>query len=80
MANFKPHAAAYDYRFGQEIYKKSFSKPTYRELLRVVKKSLKAKESDTVHIYRSKRGEWGEWFEIWQLICGVPEIIKQGWS
>jgi hypothetical protein len=34
-----------------------------------------------VSVYRSKRGEWGEWFEHWQLDSnGKPVIIKQGWS
>lgn len=34
-----------------------------------------------VSVYRSRRGEWGEWFEHWVLDGnGKPKIIKQGWQ
>ena len=34
---------------------------------------------DEVHVSRTKRGEWGEWFETWGISNGKPTIIKQGW-
>ena len=80
MANFKPQASGYNYYFGQEKLIKTISKPTYAELLSEVKKSLKAGVCDNFHICRSRRGEWGEWFEVWQIICEKPTIIKEGWS
>ena len=33
-----------------------------------------------VLVVRSKRGQWGEWCETWQLQNGTPVIVKQGWS
>ncbi len=35
---------------------------------------------DEVFVTRSRRGEWGEWFEKWVLINGKPTIIKKGWQ
>jgi hypothetical protein len=32
-----------------------------------------------VCVYRRRRGEWGEWFENWFRVNGIPEIIKEGW-
>jgi len=33
-----------------------------------------------VSVSRSKRGEWGEWFEVWQYNNKhKPVIINQGW-
>ncbi|MDD4922194.1 MAG: hypothetical protein PHS30_06925 [Bacteroidales bacterium] len=34
-----------------------------------------------VMVSRSRRGEWGEWFEYWciSLKTGKPVIFKQGW-
>lgn len=33
-----------------------------------------------LHIFRSRRGEWGEWFEIWKPVGTKFKIIKQGWQ
>ena len=37
-------------------------------------------DEDGVYVVRSKRGEFGEWFEYWQLVNGKPKITKQGWN
>jgi hypothetical protein len=34
---------------------------------------------DSIFVSRSRRGQWGEWFEHWDLINGEPKITKQGW-
>lgn len=34
---------------------------------------------DYVSVYRSKRGEWGQWFEHWKLVDMKPVKIKEGW-
>jgi hypothetical protein len=52
---------------------------TYRELKKNIKNHLEENEESIIPVSRSRRGEWGEWFENWQLIDGVPTIIKQGW-
>ena len=37
-------------------------------------------DADGVGVYRSRRGEWGEWSEHWDLNDkGKPIIVKEGW-
>lgn len=91
MAQFRPQvtymtsSSLHDYRVGRfrctspyitERFK------TYAEL----KKALKGRilhdhiGEDRVFVTRSRRGEWGEWFEKWELINGKPTITKKGWQ
>jgi hypothetical protein len=35
---------------------------------------------ENVSVYRSRRGEWGEWFEHWSKVGGKCKIIKEGWQ
>lgn len=51
--------------------------PTYRDLKKNIAKYLK--HQSEIHVSRSKRGCWGEWFENWELVNGKPKIVKQGW-
>lgn len=54
---------------------------TYRELKKDLKRVLEECYEDEVTVYRTRRGEWGEWFEIWGLdFEKKPYIKKQGWS
>lgn len=86
MSNFKPQASfatdesIRDYRNG---YRKSRDitnvYDTYAKLRRGIKAMLNASIDDMVYVSRSRRGEWGEWFEHWSLVNGKPKIIKQGW-
>jgi len=86
MSNFKPQASfatdesIRDYRNG---YRKSRDITnvynTYAKLRRGIKAMLNASIDDMVYVSRSRRGEWGEWFEHWSLVNGKPKIIKQGW-
>jgi hypothetical protein len=86
MSNFKPQASfatdesIRDYRNG---YRKSRDitnvYDTYAKLRRGMKAMLNASIDDMVYVSRSRRGEWGEWFEHWSLVNGKPKIIKQGW-
>jgi len=58
----------------------SFQYPTYKELKRNLIKHLNESYDDEVSVSRSRRGEWGEWFENWGFNAeGKPVIIKQGW-
>lgn len=61
--------------------------PTYREL----KKNIPSIFQDytdqwgdgltELHVFRSKRGEWGEWYEIWKPVGnGKYKIVKEGWN
>jgi len=52
---------------------------TYAELKRKIKQHLKENLEGIIPVCRSRKGEWGEWFENWKLIDGEPQIIKQGW-
>ena len=55
---------------------------TYRELLKNIKQHcIDNIDDDGVFVVRSKRGEWGEWYERWKLdFLNKPVIVKQGWS
>lgn len=54
--------------------------PTYRLLVKNMKILLEESSDNEVTVSRSKRGEWGEWFEVWRKSGGVIEIVKQGWN
>ena len=86
MANFKPQAtfatdeSIRDYRNG---FRKSRyitnQYPTYAKLRSAMKALLKASYDGRVEVSRSRRGEWGEWFEVWEMVNGKPKITKQTW-
>ena len=82
MAQFKPSVSYVikgDYGFGKY---KTFSVKNYK----LVKKNMLIYLNECflndpqVNVYRSRRGEWGEWFEHWELSNGKPVIVKQGWQ
>lgn len=54
--------------------------PTYRELVKNIKSLFEQNDHEPIHVYRTRRGAWGEWFEIWNYNHGKPEIVKQGWQ
>jgi hypothetical protein len=54
--------------------------PTYAEVKRRMKEFLEEADDDGVTVYRHRRGEWGEWFEVWGFNHKrKPVIVKQGW-
>ena len=77
MAKFKPQIRINLRNFKSE----SFQYPTYKELRRNLIKHLKESYDNEVTVSRSRRGEFGEWFENWQLDFDGKNatIIKQGW-
>lgn len=86
MSNFKPQASYIsnesirEYRNGSkksEVNYKRFN--TYAELKKNLTEMLNESINDVVSVSRSRRGEWGEWFEKWELINGKPKITNQGW-
>jgi len=87
MSNFKPEftytteESQRDYRNGRRKYPNKTQRfSTYRELKKELLEVLKVCIDEYVCVSRSKRGEWGEWFENWQLNSqGKPVIIKEGW-
>jgi len=52
---------------------------TYRELKKQLKYHLENSREDIITVFRSRRGEWGEWFEKWTLSNNKPVIIEKGW-
>ena len=55
--------------------------PTYRKLKYSLKAILNKSEFGHASVVRSKRGEWGEWFEHWTLLDnGKCSIGKEGWN
>lgn len=67
-------------RNGGSMYEYRFYK-TYRELKKDMINLLnECIDADGVSVYRTRKGEWGEWFEVWQFENGKPTIIKQGWN
>jgi len=61
-------------------YKNYVEFPTYRKLVAELKK-VASMYTDTwqVYVFRSRRAEWGEWFERWEATDGKISITKQGW-
>jgi hypothetical protein len=53
--------------------------PRYTDVKATIKTMINDAVDGTVRVYRSRRGEWGEWFEHWQLVNGKPKVIKEGW-
>ena len=60
---------------------------TYAELKRNLKGYLEQNTQNhngynsAIAVFRSRRGEFGEWFEHWVLgDNGKPKIIKSGWQ
>jgi len=87
MSRFKPQASFITDESKNEYYngrRKSMSivneYPTYAKLKRSMRALLNASFDEFVFVVRSKRGEWGEWFEHWTMENGEPTIIKEGWS
>lgn len=82
MANFKPsvhfnlddETLSFERRNGRygSTYEKTFQEfSTYRELI----KSIPNFKTDKFTVFRSRRGEWGEWFEKWEQ----GKIVEEGW-
>ena len=91
MSRFKPQVSFMteeswrDYRndYSNRIKSPCITKqyPTYAELKRNIEQHLIDHVSDeAVSVVRSKRGEWGEWFEKWELVNGKATIVKEGWN
>ena len=53
--------------------------PTYAELKKNLKKLIQESPDKELTVFRSRRGEWGEWFEKWMLRGNKPFKFKEGW-
>jgi hypothetical protein len=75
MSNFKP--CCYIEKIGESEVRQF---KTYALLKRNIKALIEETENVHLHVYRSRRGEWGEWFEHWKMVNGKPTIVKEGWE
>jgi len=54
---------------------------TYQELKKQIPNLFVKYGVKSILVLRSRRGEWGEWFERWEMdYRAKPTIIKSGWS
>jgi len=53
--------------------------PTYVEFKRNLKQLIENSHEKKITVYRSRRGEWGEWFEKWKMLGDKPIKIDEGW-
>jgi hypothetical protein len=59
---------------------KTLTLPTYAEVKKRMKAFMNESMDENVHVYRHRRGEWGEWFEFWVRRGGKCEISHKGWQ
>ena len=88
MANFKPSVRIITEESKRDYYNNFSGRvkspyqwiyyKTYSELKRNIKRHVEENYEDQVSVSRSKRGEWGEYFEIWEMVNKKPTIVKQG--
>ena len=65
---------------GRKIYWKVFHYKTYRKLKADLKRLMDEYHVEESVVYRSRRGEWGEWFEVWHLNGNKLSKGKEGWQ
>ncbi len=55
---------------------------TYAKLRRAMLAMMNDSINDEISVYRSRRGQIGEWFEHWERHnhTNKIEIVKQGWQ
>lgn len=78
MTQWKPEASSYKRECG-ETKRRTIRFNTYRELLKNMKAMLEESPDNEVCVSRSKRGQWGEWFEKWQKRNGKPYKLSETW-
>ncbi len=53
---------------------------SYRKLLKALPSIFMTTGKEVITVYRTRRGQWGEWFEKWTTTGkGDLSLIKQGW-
>lgn len=83
MSNFKPSFTVIANSNNQHMLDgktyKDFVYPTYAELKRKLLGVMEEYSVSEVCVSRSRRGEWGEWFEYWRTVNGKLRKGREGW-
>lgn len=87
MSNFRPQVTIiteetrreYVNGYGKKSPYKTIQYPTYKELKKNIQRHLEENLEATISVSRSRRGEWGEYYEVWSLSNGKPVKVKEGW-
>jgi hypothetical protein len=53
--------------------------PTYRELKKKLPELAAQSIDGIVTVVRTRRGEWGQWFEKYELVKGKLKHVKSTW-
>lgn len=77
MSNFKKPYAWYRSIAGCDECKVF---DNYRLLRKEMKDMMSDSKDNVITVTRTRRNEWGEWFEHWHMVNGKPTIVKQGWQ
>jgi hypothetical protein len=87
MSNFKPgfwvrtEETQNNYRNYSSKHDKAYIyADTYRKLKPLIKEYLPLSLEGEISVHRSRRGEWGEYFEVWKMVNGKPTIVREGWQ
>jgi len=78
MTQWKPEASYYVREWG-ETKRKTKQFKTYQLLLRKIGEMLEESNDNEVCVSRSRRGQWGEWYEKWQMRDGKPYKFSETW-
>lgn len=84
MAQFRPQFSITRTQYNSHLfdyneYHKYFVFPTYRELKQKMVSIMKEYKVDEICVSRSRRGEWGEWFEYWNRHGDKLVKGREGW-
>ena len=56
---------------------------TYRELKKNIRSLIEENQGvasgNEITVFRSRRGNCGEWYEKWSIINGKPKCFEKGW-
>lgn len=59
---------------------KRFEYKNLRKLRKDMRRQITQSIDGEIHVARSRRGNWGEWFEVWDMCAGKPRLLREGWQ
>jgi len=58
---------------------KIFTFPTITKLTKHKREIMSNHNANEITVIRSRRSEWGEWFEVWKKYGNKTKKIEEGW-